>query len=319
VVIVAITSELQHFKDLCESVSPSYALRQLNTTITNKIGFAHLNRITYKSVNKYIRNMLEKCANSIDEAPRLIAKRQISLKPIIWTCWMQGEYNAPEIVQYCINSMRKFSPYEVKVIDKTNLINYIHFSDTIERKYNDGKISMTHLSDYIRFSLLANYGGVWLDSTVLVTNPIPECIFTLPVYTGHLHDYQESYKYADSHWTAFILGSTGSNPFFAFATALLEEYWEEYDILVDYYLIDHILSYCFSHHIGGNSLEQIPYIKNDIYWLQENALIEDFLPSEFLSNAVFNKLHYKILQDKKWSQNKKNILSQVIQKQFFKI
>ena len=44
----------------------------------------------------------------------------------IWTCWWQGENNAPVLVKKCINSMRNYAgENKVVVIDEHNMKEYI--------------------------------------------------------------------------------------------------------------------------------------------------------------------------------------------------
>ena len=40
----------------------------------------------------------------------------------------------------------------------------------IEEKFEKGKIGMAHFSDLLRISLLAKWGGMWIDSTALCTD-----------------------------------------------------------------------------------------------------------------------------------------------------
>lgn len=51
--------------------------------------------------------------------------------------------------------------------------NYIKIPDIIQDRVESKKISMAQYSDIIRMCLLAEYGGLWIDSTVLVTQLIP--------------------------------------------------------------------------------------------------------------------------------------------------
>lgn len=40
------------------------------------------------------------------------------------------------------------------------------------RKYEEGKVSLTELTDIMRMNLLYQNGGLWVDTTVLVTEQI---------------------------------------------------------------------------------------------------------------------------------------------------
>ena len=53
----------------------------------------------------------------------------------IWTCWLQGEEQAPPIVKKCLASIRRHSGgREVIVITEKNMWQYVSFPDFILRK-----------------------------------------------------------------------------------------------------------------------------------------------------------------------------------------
>ena len=95
-------------------------------------------------------------------------------KKIIWTCWLQGLENAPAIVQECICKMREYAgDFEVRVIDATNMGEYVNLPAYIVEKHDKGIIPHAHFSDMVRLSILQTYGGIWIDSTILLTAPLP--------------------------------------------------------------------------------------------------------------------------------------------------
>ena len=60
---------------------------------------------------------------------------------------------------------------------------YISFSDVIVQRFNEGKITLTHLSDILRAKLLYQYGGLWLDATYFISDERFEKIFEKNFYT----------------------------------------------------------------------------------------------------------------------------------------
>ena len=101
----------------------------------------------------------------------------------IWVMWWQGEQAAPELVRMCIDSIRRnANGAEVVVITKDNYRDYVDIPDYIIEKHRAGVISFAHLADITRMFLLAEYGGLWLDSTIYVSRAIPEDIFTKAAY-----------------------------------------------------------------------------------------------------------------------------------------
>jgi hypothetical protein len=89
----------------------------------------------------------------------------------IWILWLQGWQNAPWLQQQAANSWIKNNPdWTIKLIDEEQAL--ILLPD-IGYMYDTSKtISPQAKSDIIRISLLAKYGGVWADSTMLCMQPL---------------------------------------------------------------------------------------------------------------------------------------------------
>lgn len=93
----------------------------------------------------------------------------------IWIYWNKGIDQAPKIVLKCYESVCKYNQNVVLLSDK-NLSEYIQLPDYIEKKKDEGRIPMAAYADLMRFALLEHYGGIWIDSTVYLTGPIPKAI-----------------------------------------------------------------------------------------------------------------------------------------------
>ena len=94
----------------------------------------------------------------------------------VWTCWWQGEKAAPDIVKACWQSQWENIPEDAEhiIITKDNYAEYITIPDYIMDRFQNGENMIAHLADFIRACLLYRYGGVWLDSTVLLLDVLPE-------------------------------------------------------------------------------------------------------------------------------------------------
>ena len=93
----------------------------------------------------------------------------------IWVCWLQGKDNMPEVVKLCYdNLLNKIKDKEIVLITFENLKNYVEIPDYIYKKYQEGKILPAHFSDIVRCALLSKYGGMWIDSTIFVTDNIKQ-------------------------------------------------------------------------------------------------------------------------------------------------
>lgn len=105
-----------------------------------------------------------------------------ALENKIWVCWWQGLDNAPLIVQRCVESIRRNAGNrEVIVITDENYEQYVHIPDWVKAKQEAGIITRTNLSDLLRLSLLAEHGGLWLDSTFYCSGPLEKMVFSKPL------------------------------------------------------------------------------------------------------------------------------------------
>jgi len=87
-------------------------------------------------------------------------------------CWF-GRSPLPEKAIKCINSWRKFFPdYEIKEWNEDNFdVNSISYT---AEAYGAGRYAF--VSDYARFWILFNYGGVYFDTDVEVIKSIDDII-----------------------------------------------------------------------------------------------------------------------------------------------
>ena len=214
----------------------------------------------------------------------------------IWIFWWQGIDAAPELVRCCYKSIVENSgTHPVIVIDKTNISMYASISNEINSLMENGKISITFYSDILRCNLLYNHGGVWLDSTVLMTGNISKWIDHKVFYTIK-HNQFSNYHICEGKWTGFCLSSGEHNPLFKYMCDMFDAFLEKYDFVPMYLLIDVFLS------VGHKN---IPFIKqmirevpiNNIKVFELQGLLnqpEDIEGiSDVFENQDFHKLSYK--------------------------
>jgi hypothetical protein len=89
----------------------------------------------------------------------------------IWIYWQQGWDKAPDLVKQCKDSWVKLNPdYEIHVLDQKSLFDHVDFPADIDLHRKD--LDIQKVSALIRSVLLARYGGVWTDATVVCTRPL---------------------------------------------------------------------------------------------------------------------------------------------------
>ena len=149
----------------------------------------------------------------------------------IYFCWLQGEANLPPIVRCCYNSFKQNAGrYKIVFIDEQNFSKYVDIPPHVMDKFRTGKITRTHFSDILRVNLLERYGGLWLDSTILVTEPLEKYkdFWQMPYFTQKFyHDRNVPYSSFISfgRWAGFIQGTAvRHNPLFAFESEFLSSF-----------------------------------------------------------------------------------------------
>lgn len=225
------------------SVSPKVAFWNAMTSF-------HLNsklrsNLTLSFVDKHHKTViayLEKNYEGIINKYKSTAKVHNKALNNIWMLWWQGYDKAPELVKRCIYSVHSsFKNYNIVVLTESNYKNYIHLPDYIITKFKEGKISFAQLSDIIRLTALAEYGGIWMDATILCGTNVPD-ISNFDFFSLNTGYDKNSFYVTKGRWTGFFMGSRIKGyPFFCFARDLIYAYWKKEKALIDYFLIDYII------------------------------------------------------------------------------
>ena len=85
---------------------------------------------------------------------------------IIWIYW-DPLVNSP-LVEICINQIKKLhTDFEVNVLNKYNLNEFLPEITPLRKD-----LPFANYADIIRLALLKKYGGIWIDSSVLITEKI---------------------------------------------------------------------------------------------------------------------------------------------------
>lgn len=96
-----------------------------------------------------------------------------SFEKKIWMYWENKPgYSHPPYLELALETIQRNSGnYEVVVLDEKSVDNYIEIPATVKRLEH-----IAHKADYIRFQLLYKYGGVWLDSDMILLRNIDDAV-----------------------------------------------------------------------------------------------------------------------------------------------
>jgi len=236
----------------------------------------------------------------------------------IWICWWDGIDAMPPIIKACYNSvLSNKNDFHINVITKYNYKDYLSLPEHIINKVNNGMITITHFSDIIRMYLLYKYGGIWLDASVLVTNPIDmnnKCFFTI------CGDFKGD-NVAKNRWAGNCIGGISNFILFEFIYNLFSEYWKNFNDLIDYFLIDYsiALAYSFIPLVKDtiDNIREEDKFNNAKYMFLQSCLAKELdlvVFNNIIQNTVFHKLSWKEKFPVMTSDNKLTVYGYILKK-----
>lgn len=215
----------------------------------------------------------------------------------IWIYWDQGFDNAPEMVKACVESVYVYAGnHKINKLSFENFEEYVELPKYIMQKYRDGVISRAHFSDILRFALLAKYGGVWLDSTVFISDHNTLNQLESFSFYSIKHLLGENYPACHGLWSTFFLAVSKDNVLAVYVRDCLLNYWSKHNYPIDYLFLDSIIY---------NGYVEIDSIKRMIDRVPKNNLspfsLINFLCdswdekkfNQIISNNDIHKMTYK--------------------------
>ena len=184
----------------------------------------------------------------------------------IWVFWGQGEENMPPLIRACHRQLTHFN-HNVTLVTNQNVDNYISLSPVIMDKVLSGHITWAHYSDIVRNTLLAQYGGLWLDATVWVSGKIPfEKLSQLSLFssngkvpiTNHSIRFWTSFEYNWSSWCLFA--NAKKYKLFEFVSEMLQAIAINERCWPDYVIQDYLILY---------ACQNFQQVKNDMQKCQK--------------------------------------------------
>lgn len=212
----------------------------------------------------------------------------------VWVLWWQGESDMPDVVRGCYRSLINHAgKHTVILLSKNNLSEYTDIPQYIYEKMDKGIITFTHFSDIVRMSLLRKYGGIWMDSTIFVTQDIKG--FNTSFFSIRQHKKYKRYVCGGNLWTAYMIASTKGNVVADFVYQAFLLYWQKYNCLIDYYLIDYVLALAYFYIPAFKKcIDKCGYEYECVYELA--AMFDDSFDQNLLSHIQkipFNKLNWR--------------------------
>jgi hypothetical protein len=119
----------------------------------------------------------------------------------IWTYW--DDENIPPFIQKCLNNWKRFNPdYNIQILKKNSIPKELH------------GLSAQRQSDWIRLHQLRNFGGIWMDASVITTESLDwvrKQVYSQNaegfMYYSTRHTVDENFPVIESWFIAAVPGS----------------------------------------------------------------------------------------------------------------
>lgn len=228
----------------------------------------------------------------------------------IWICWFQGLEQAPELIKACIHSMQQnFPDKNIQIVTEENISHFIHFPSYILRKRKQGFIPDAHFSDLVRCALLCQYGGLWVDATVLCTSPqLGHFMETLPLFVYKEMDLTraDTNPIVASSW---LMYARSNQRILLLTLKLLYAYWAKNNFIENYFLF-HIF-FALAARRYPQDWNAVPMFNNNSPHTLQFELNDDFNKDRWKQILMMSDFH-KLNHHNDYSQNTNNFYHHIL-------
>jgi len=252
-------------------------------------------RMKARHAKKYLQKYVDA---AVKELPALQDKPASNDK-IIWQYWHQCKENAPQLIQKCFESVKEYMPeYKQIILSYDNIKNYVELPKRYYDLLEAGKIPLALFSDILRLYLLSKYGGTWVDSTIYLTDKIPDDIMNSNFCV--LQKNPETDAFEDK-MSCFFIHSKCNSKHLEVLRRILDKYWSENDFPIHYFMFEHI-STILSNITPELKAEwdSMPYYNAEITGELQKHLFDDYTQegwNDFKQKTSIHKLSYKVIRE----------------------
>ena len=210
----------------------------------------------------------------------------------------------PETVKASLKTIKDFAKRngcECYLLTNENLADFINIPADITEKYKNKELSAAHFSDIIRFSVLYQYGGIWMDATLFVSPYATLEMFEGDFFTlNHppLHTDKIERAIGDFKWSGFFLAGKKGKPYFKHIRDLYLYYVRKFPIFIHYLMMDFIILSEYKCNDEFSTLvDGLPILASaERVWFLRNHANDPFDENEWrevLKNTPIMKTTYK--------------------------
>jgi hypothetical protein len=219
---------------------------------------------------------------------RLALPAVTALDQPIFVYWGQGFDQAPPLVRACVEALEEANPNVHRLTD-ANIGYYVDVPDDLLVALGGNK---THLSDLLRLLLLEKFGGVWVDGTCWVSEPLrPHIEQALKQGSVFAFNYHGPYI---SSW--LLAARRGSYAVHLWRAAMFL-WWEKRGELIDYFLLHHFFE--MLHHLDDRfraEWDEGQRLSSGPPHALQTAMLQPYDPArlrEITAASFVHKLRYK--------------------------
>ena len=229
----------------------------------------------FEDLNKYLPILEKRIYPFLKD--HLDEKTELDSCPIaknIFVFWWDGFAKAPEIVKACLESVKTMHPgYTIYEVTKDNYYELTDINDKIIKAFNMGKISIQTFSDILRFNLLKNNGGVWIDATIYfaaeydLSSNLYNKSFESVVFSSS--ESFLNYENLKCSWSGYYIASRKNGVLVSVMDSIFEQYYLRYGTYSIYFFIDAALMICKKYKIDDVVLDKVHCNNNSMFLLSK--------------------------------------------------
>lgn len=198
-----------------------------------------------KLIKSFVKR-LRKEAN-IDKIDHEMVEKNNEFPKIVWVLWQQGEAQMPETVKASIKTIKEFakrSGCEFHLLTDENLLRFISIPKDIIEKNKNKQLSSAAFADIVRASLLYEYGGIWMDSTLFVST-----YATLEMFEGDffslnhppIHPEKMEQTISDFKWAGYCLAGKKGKSYFKHIRDIFIYFVRTCPMFIHYLMMDYFI------------------------------------------------------------------------------
>lgn len=245
------------------------------------------NQVVYRYVQRRFKRMALKYSSFAE------ASVTANTNNTIWVFWAQGRDHMPALVKQCVEQIdRMKGEFRLVVLDTDSYKQYVTLPNVVLRKLAEGKMTLTHFSDILRFALLRKYGGWWMDATIFPVHQIDKQSSLYSIKTAYQPQYISECK-----WSSFLWYMPAGHPMACFLSEAWKKYWEKNDELVEYFLIDQLVKLFYNTSTSFcHEIDALPMENEYLYFMQSeesNLPFDEDKWKEICNSTKFFKCNWR--------------------------